>query len=312
MVDGRVLPLLPLLLMTAAPTQSRVRLVYDAADTGCPARARLASAVMARLGYEAFTDDASDTVDVQLRRAGDTLTAQVVRSNAGGETGRRELTSPTTDCSELFRALELAVAIAVDPRAGLIRPTAKPTQPSVVAPVPVPVAVTAEATPPTPTFFHLGMGPTGSLGTGPTPTFGFGLVAGFRRGHFELGVGGRVELPSVLALSPGSISTQAVVGNLSACLAVSILRACALGEVGALRVTSAGLTPPAQQTAVLADLGVRIAVHLQLSQHLALRPFLDLAASLARTAVFADGKAVWTTYPVFGTLGLALLLTSGL
>ncbi len=194
---------------------------------------------MARLGYNPFGDDGNETVEVQLRRSGNTLSARVIRSGAEGETGRRELTSPTADCSELFRALELAVAISVDPRAGLVRPSAPPTQAPVTAPPPPVVAIAPER-PPVPTFFHLGLGPTGSLGTGPTPTFGFGLIAGFRHGLFELDLGGRVELPSGLALSPGSISTQAVVGNLSACLAVSIIRACGLGEVGALRVTSIG------------------------------------------------------------------------
>ncbi len=304
-----MLPLLPFLLLAAAAPQSRVRLLYDAADTGCPARARLASAVMARLGYEPFRDDANETVEVQVHRSGNSLSARVVRSGAEGETGRRELTSPTTDCTELFRALELAVAIAIDPRAGLVRPSATATQTPVVAPVPS--VVVAPAKPPVPTFFHLGVGPTGSLGTGPRPTFGFALFGGLRHGLLELNLGGRVELPAVMGLSPGSISTQTVVGNLTVCLAVSVIRACALGEAGALRVTSTGLTPAAQQTAVLADLGVRLGLHLQLSEHLALRPFLDVAASLARTAVLADGRAVWVTSPVIGTLGTALVITSG-
>jgi hypothetical protein len=265
--------------------------------------------VTARLGYEPFGDDASETVEVQLRRSGDTLTAQVIRSGAKGETGRRELTSPTTDCSELFRALELAVAIAIDPRAGLARPALPAPQPAVVASAPA--VVTPIQEPPVPTFFQIGLGPSGSLGTGPTPTFGFALVGGLRHGLFELNLGGRVELPAGLGLSPGSISTQVVVGNLSGCLAMSAIRACAVGELGALRVTSTGLTPAAQQTAVLADLGVRLGLHLQLWEHLALRPFLDVAASLARTAVLADGKAVWVTSPVMGSLGLVLLVTSG-
>ena len=48
---------------------------------------------------------AVDSVKVQLRRISGTLSAQVVRFSGDRETGRRDLTSPTTDCGELFQAL---------------------------------------------------------------------------------------------------------------------------------------------------------------------------------------------------------------
>lgn len=272
------------------------------------------SAVTARLGYQPFSDEGIEMVEVQLRRSGNALAAQVIRFNAGQETGRREMRSPTTDCSELFRAIELAVAIAIDPRAGLVRPMPPVARP-VVPPAPPPTsfarAPRESEPPPTPTLFHIGLAPTGSLGTAPAPTLGFALLGGLRHGLFELSLGGRVELPVSLILAPGTIRTQALVGSLNACLAVSVIRACALGELGALRVTSTGLTPPAQQTAILADLGMRLGVHLQFFKHFALRPFLDVAAALTRTVVLADGKAVWVTSPVLGTLGLAVLITSG-
>lgn len=307
-----VIPLL-LLLDSASPAPPRVRLAYDPAGTACPARARLEGAVKARLGYDPFADDASETVEVQVRRVDDSLSARIVRSGHEGETGRREVTSPTTDCSELFRVLELAVAIAIDPRAGIVRPSASTSpraDPTPAAAPPPDVAGVTEK-PGVPTIFLLGVGPSGSLGTGPTPTFGFGLFGGLRRGRLELGLGGRVELPAGLEVSPGSISTQAVVGNLTVCLSISIVSACALGELGALRVASRGLTIAAQQTAVLAGLGARVGAHFQPFEYLAFRPYLDLTGTLGRTAVLADGKAVWVTPPVAGTVGVAVLVTSG-
>lgn len=312
-----MLCLLPLLLATL-PTQPPVRLVYEEGDTGCPNRERLVRAVAARLGANPFTDEANEAVSVRVHRAGDSLSAQVVRSGPEGERGRRDLTSPTLDCTELFRALELAVAIAIDPRAGLARPSAPSLPPAsppsspIQAPAESPLPPEAvQALPQTPTHVHLGLGPSGSLGSGPTATLGLVLIAGLQHGSFELGLGGRVELPSQLGLSPGNIRTQAVVGNLSVCLAVLFLRACALGEAGALRVTSEGLTPAVQQTAVLAGLGGRVAAHFQPWEYLAVRPFLDVTATLARTSVRADGAVVWTTPPAMGTLGVALSLASG-
>jgi hypothetical protein len=312
---------LALFWLSATPDIPTVRLNYDPKDTGCPDRERLAGVVTARLGRNPFAADAVDGVEVQVRRTGSTLTAEIVRFSGGIQSGRRELSSPTTDCGELFQALGLALAIAIDPRAGLIRPEVTPqATPAAPAPVPPPVVpppvvppVAAASTPlqpRVPTTFQVGVAPTGSLGTGPTPTFGLALFVGLRHGLFALDLGGRVELPTGLDLAPGRIATQAVVGDLDACLAVSVLRACALAELGVLRVTSDGLTPPAQQTVVLADLGLRLAVQLQLFDHLALRPFLDVGAALTRTAVIADGERVWVTPPLIGTIGISVLVTS--
>ena len=83
------------------------------------------SAVAARLGADPFTDEASEAVSVRVSRTGGSLSALVLRSGPEGERGRRELTSPTLACTELYRALELAVAIAIDPR-WLARPIAPP------------------------------------------------------------------------------------------------------------------------------------------------------------------------------------------
>jgi hypothetical protein len=303
--------LLPLLMISSAG-QTQIRLAYDSSDTGCPARTRLVGAVTARLGYDPFSDEAVDTVTVQLSRASNGLRATVIRLSGETEAGRRELNSPTGDCSELFRALELAVSLAIDPRAGLIR--APPQPPPAPAPVPatLPVAAVLPAAPKprTPTIWAVALSPTGSVGTGPTPTFGFALVGAMRHGFFELNIGVRAEFSSILSLSPGLVRTQVIVGQLGTCLAIAVVRACVQGEGGALRVTSAGLSPPAQETVGIANLGLRFGLHLQLSTHFALRPFVDITASLARTVVLASGKEVWATSPVNGTLGLALAFTS--
>src|SRR5437868_2945637 len=104
-----------LLLAASAP----VRLTYSASATSCPGRDALASAVRARLGTDPFVEVSPDVIEVDIGAHAKTLTARVVRKTAGVETGRRELSSPTQDCAELFKTLELAVAIAIDPRAGL-------------------------------------------------------------------------------------------------------------------------------------------------------------------------------------------------
>ena len=117
-----------------------------------------------------------------------------------------------------------------------------------------------------------------------------------------------MELPSQLELSPGNIRTQALMGNLSVCLAVLALRACALGEAGALRVTSEGLTPAVQESAVLANLGGRVVAHFQVWDYLAVRPFESPPPWLAPRF----GPIEWVDDPpAMGTLGVVLSLTSG-
>jgi hypothetical protein len=299
-----VFSVVALLLVAQAP-QPRLKLVYDPAETGCATKVRLVSAIVARLGADPFLDDAPETVEVKVNRTATELNASVVRSGPGGETGRRELQSPTLDCSELFRAVELAVAIAVDPHAGLVNP-----RPRVVI-APAPAVVTPVPEPETPLPLHAGLGLLGAIGNGPTPTMGFALMLGLQKGSFELGIGGRVELPSGLAVQGGRLGTQVLVGNLAACLAISRFRACGLGELGALRVSSTGIDPVVYQTVLVVNAGARFAVHFAAAEHFSLRPFIEVGASLARTTLMFDGAPVWVTPPVTGTLGLAFLLGSG-
>jgi hypothetical protein len=98
-------------------------------------------------------------------------------------------------------------------------------------------------------------------------------------------------------------------GHATACLAVSVVRACALGELGGLRVESEGVIPGTRQTALLANLGVRIALHFRVLDVLAVRPFAELTAALVRTTVLVDGRPAWNTSPVAGVLGLAVFVS---
>ncbi|MBL8951859.1 MAG: hypothetical protein JNK82_13840 [Myxococcaceae bacterium] len=277
------------ILLAAAP----VRLDYRAAGTSCPDKAALAAAVRERLGYEPFTEGGDDVIEVVITSSGQALSARIV-----GKRGRRELASPTTDCTELFKALHLAVAIAIDPRAGLVSPPPEPLPAAPPAPKPPP---------PTPLTFHAGAGLLGAAGTGPQVTGGLSALAGLRYGLFQADVGGRVELPVGVQLEAARVTTQALAAEGAGCLAVSLARACLLFTLGGLRVQG----PDVGTVLVLATAGTRLAADWQFSKLFIARAFFDLAAHLARTTVLYRGVTVWEMPPVMGTLGLALLLTSG-
>ncbi len=125
----RALLLVTLLGLSARASPSGpVALTYDASGTPCPPKDELVKAVTRRVGLNPFSQDASDRVLVQVSRAADgSLRATLSRFTSGSETGRRELTSQGASCRELFQALELAVALAVDsPPPATLAPSAPP------------------------------------------------------------------------------------------------------------------------------------------------------------------------------------------
>lgn len=298
-----------------AAAAAPARLVYEPGDSGCPSRERLVSAVAARLGPEPFDEAASDAVEVTLARTGAGLTARVVRRTQEAEVGRRELSSPTTDCSELFRAVELAVAIAIDPRAGLVRPpppppTAPTSQPPAESAAPPAESIAqAPPAPPQRAFgFHAGAGIAGVVGSGPRPTGGVTVLSGLTRGWVEVGVGGRFELPVRLALESGaSVSTEAFLGELSGCGVWRGGRLCALAAAGALRIVGQGLSlGTVDRAAAVVLAGVRLAYDWRVATSLVVRPSLDVSFALTRTSVTSD-TVVWQTPPVTGSLAITFL-----
>lgn len=277
-----------------------MRLRYDVVGTECPDSAALDAAVSARLGRAAFASEGADAIEVKVKATGRGLEARVVKHVGGAEVGVRELASPALDCVELFRALELAVALAVESSGSRAAPAAAPAPVAPASPNPTEV----------PWRFFGGPAVMGVLGSGVGPTGGAGLSLGVQRGRFELGLGGRVELPSTRAVPNGTLSTQASLGELAGCVALGGARACGLFSLGALRVTSDGLTRPTLEVTVLAALGARLAWEVRLSERIRLRPWLDVSGQLAGTVVTSGGEVVWSSSPVLGAVGLAVLFSS--
>src|SRR5262249_33977683 len=105
----------------------------------------------------------------------------------------------------------------------------------------------------------------------------------------------------------GTVTTQAFLGEVSACAALKWLRLCGLGAAGAMRVSSAGYSlGPTEQAAALALVGVRVAAELRPLRLFVVGPSLDLGATLARARVVSEAL-VWAAPPVLGSLGLTVL-----
>src|SRR4051812_37840778 len=85
-----------------------------------PEEEQLRLRIAARLGYDPFRDDARSGFVVRLARHEDTWTAMVERVVSGVVSpAHRELQARGSTCDELASALELALALAIDPLAQL-------------------------------------------------------------------------------------------------------------------------------------------------------------------------------------------------
>ena len=307
----------------AAPELPAARLVYSRSPeaANCPDEDELRNLVSARLGYDPFRDHAPSTVVAAITRVGRSLHARVELRDANSAlTGARDLSSNTTNCTELASAVALAISIAIDPLQ-LTRPSppppAIPSPPPPLAPPPPepPRRIVIEQLPPPPAppppralHFHAAAGLLGTLGAGPAPGLGVTLQAGFRTGPFSLAIEGRADLPSSFATGPatGSVESGLLLGGLSPCYHQWWLSLCALGYAGVLRGASTGITRPARDASFYAAAGGRAAIEIPLWRALALRVHADLLAPLTRISLDVNhGTAtLWSTPAISGALGL--------
>jgi hypothetical protein len=89
----------------------------------CPDEETIKNAVSARLGYEPFDAAAPRRLTAHVSRTGTDLVGEVrLTDDAGSLLGERRIDGGGADCMELSRALELAISIAIDPRA-MLRPS---------------------------------------------------------------------------------------------------------------------------------------------------------------------------------------------
>lgn len=317
-----VLPLMMLVSFAAVADRPSARLAYvrlPGAES-CPGLTDARSAVVTRLGYDPFRDEAGDLIEVFVERQARGLRARLQLKNAAGVVrGRRELSSHAGDCSELSNALALAIAIAVDPQAFLALPPgpATPSTPAISPATPTPTGAAEElqlsAPPPPPplepeTRPHVtaAVGALGLLGTTPGLLTGgltvrFGVVAGER---FSVNLDGRAELPNSMNLLPGTVSVTNLSALLAPCVHLKVFAACAVVGAGVTRISSQGLGDARELTAPFFQVGGRVQVLVPVTRRLAFGGSLDLLAPVARPVLLVDQQPVWSAPPVNGSAGL--------
>jgi hypothetical protein len=128
-------------LIALAPSLARgdtVALKVNPGVAECSDSRTIAKGVAERLGYWPFRPNATRAIEVGIVREKTGLKASLLITQNDLIDGERTIESPSDDCDELSEALELAIAIAIDPLHGLA--TASPPQAMPAPPPPVSAA----------------------------------------------------------------------------------------------------------------------------------------------------------------------------
>jgi hypothetical protein len=312
----------------AAPAQATLAYTPDPAAAACLGAGELRDAVAERLGYDAFSTDASasrkasgevSTVAVRLTHAARGWHAEVRRYDARGALmGERAIDSAAADCKDITDATALAIALALDPAALLETPPPPPSPAPAAAPGAALVAlepprVARDAAPAAAALAvraHAGVGPIGSAGTAPRAAAGIEAWGGVAWGRFRVDLEGRADLPAAAMRVPDTGASGAV-GVRAELLAVTIAPSvavgrCQLGPVfstGVLRADGVTRVDPRHIDAVYGAIGGRAAIVVGLGSAFALRTHLDLLAPLARTTLSLGSTDVWSAPPIAVALG---------
>jgi hypothetical protein len=317
-----VLHLLPLVL-AAGGVAEHWQLSYSLGIgvARCPSETELRQGIGARLGHDPFAATASARVSVAVELVGRELRGRVLLERGLDEPIReQQFTSGLEECAELASAMELAVAIAIDPLS-LTRPRpAPPVGTPSPAPSPTaapPLAARSSGAPenessapvvPRTIEGRVVLGGSFALGTQPGPAAGGALAFEIRWKWFALGLEGDYLLPATGTLGPGQVQSSLLGGKLLPCADFGLLGACAVVWAAAERGQILPVDPlAARTTALMLAAGGRALRDVSLSNRLFLRGQVDILAPVYYHPLHAqNGIFVWNNPPLSLTLGLGL------
>ncbi|HVT10238.1 MAG TPA: hypothetical protein VHO67_22415 [Polyangia bacterium] len=318
---------------TAHAGESAVHLVYmrGAGAERCPSQAELQQGVIARLGRDPFWGGGARPVWLTISRSGAELVATIaVQAEDGGPAQVRAVTSRRHECAELAAAVELALAIAIDPDAALgVSPAAPSDSPERVerasrpARLPDPAAGASES----PTRVTSTPGRTAaagdasgygwfagaallvSSGSAPALSAGVALDVGARRRDWSLMLEGRADYPSEAPMrnGAGAVAASPVLAAVVPCRHLRWFAGCLVAAAGMLFGSARGVPDAHVDVTPYLASGVRLATEFALGTRFALGARVDLLATLTPTHLRVDGMDVWRTPAASATLGISAI-----
>lgn len=304
-----------------AGAPQRASLDYTA-PTACPTRAQLGASIAGELGYDPFRGAPDVAVDVHIHVEGHRLVARVSIAEGDGHAATRSVSTGVGDCDELVASVALAVAIALDPLAGLVIPAANTVDVAALANdtgarelaidwsgLPPPLAPRPEDTDAAapPIELAIGAGILAGTGLSPSATQGVLITAAARRGALSIGAELRLDRAGETAVAGGRVTARLAAVSVLACGHTGRLAACALGSFGGISGGGDGLDEDRSGTAPYLGAGARVAVEHALGDRVSARLHADVTRTLGSIGLEVDGMEVWSTDPWAATIGLAAI-----
>jgi hypothetical protein len=300
------------------------------------------------MGRDPFTTPVNRVVVAAIDRTAGGYSATVALEDPSGRLlGRQELGYRLDSCEELAGAIELAIAVAIDPLA--VAPRSEPSaasperrisagpslatleapaevegkQSPVQAPATEPTktelpragqpAITAERETASPEDAQLpdwrtSVGIGAAFQAAPATIPAFSVGLERRFGHLSLGIEIRGDAAGAEALSAGgSVRTWLLTGGADGCYHHGVFGACGLIAAGAQHSSGTGLSPSLSSSTPYVALGARLQADLPLVRWLWLRPQIDAWVPLIHTTLKVEDAPVWQTPAVSPVVGLGLV-----
>jgi hypothetical protein len=301
-----------------AQAQPTVKLSYLRADSArtCPDEQTMRRGVAARLGRQPFDAQAERLLTVRLEGRASGYAVDITVQGAGGEViGKRSLSTERQDCDELASAMQLAIAIAIDPLHNMPTPAAASETPAAPTPLaeaepPAPPAPEVQTPPPAPpppmpepSSRHLGVGLLLAATTEPNPSIGLTVHYGNRAPHRAWAIEGRLDKPSEISAMSGQVRTSLFSASLLLCLRPSSLDLCALGSIGNLWGRGSGYGESQSFQTPYGAAGLRLGHHFAVHRDFAIQVSGDLLGRVNTTTLLVDDEEVWTSSRVEFGLG---------
>jgi len=308
----------------AAPLEARaapliVRLEY-AAGPGCPDAADFKAVVIARLGYDPFSETAPERVLVRIEPRTETIDGRIEWRDVSGKwVGEQAFPSVSTDCPRLVRAMGLALAIQIQllakadaaPDAN-VAPAEAGSPPEAPATIPPPEAPTlpraADVAPPPAggprPVFAIGAGPSVGLGMSSAPVMLARLFGTLAWQHISVELAAVVSLPATTRRADGAgFIQQHLLGGAAACASVTRWNGCLVTNAGAVRMAGE-IDRPTSATVLVVQVGVRAGITQRLGRRTFLSAHADGLANLTRWTASLDQVPVWTAPRFAAALGV--------
>ena len=298
-----------------------VTLEYASAPS-CPGAAALEAVVVARLGYDPFTDDAPRHVFLSIVPNGTSFDGRIEWRDAEGKwAGDRTFSMASGDCLRLTRTMGLALAVQIQllgaqgaasaddreqaseaeppPKVAAKVPESKPDFGSTPArPQDDRHIVGAESRSPRtgpPLVFAAGFGPSIGIGMAASPIpLGrvFGVLAAQ---HASLELGAEVSLPATTRRADGAgISEQLLLLTVAGCESIERWNGCLVVKAGEVSMAGEDIDHPTSTRLPFVDTGVRVGFSQPLGAHAFVNAHAEGLAILTRWTASLDDVPVWT------------------